>query len=281
MIWLSFTGYRTFRDCPEQYYHKYIMRRKPDTEDQKNFVKGNALHHLLEKYLEQKEQRPDWFRIKAAAQWDEELAAINKNPRHTLQWTATEAKKQKATYLEWASNLADIFAKFGFDPNKMVSEFVADTFTELNGIKFKMVGRIDVMADTNNGGLCVLDLKASANKSIKDYDQVVFYSQLAEMKLGKKVDYVGYILPAFGEVTLHYVPQEARDALMKRVGDAVVSITDAKQSGTDLIPGKPKARPCFWCDLKPHCSIYGGAMEQMAGTVQLGKHDEVGVDDLL
>lgn len=273
--YLSATGYRTYRDCPQQYYYKYILRQKPEFEPQQNFLKGNALHHLMEGYIDGKEKRPDWFRENAPAYWNAELEAVAKNPRHTLEWGAEELAKHGELYLKWADTLAALFERYDFDPALMVSEFKADTYTEAGGVKFKMAGRVDVMIDTTDGGLAVLDLKASANKAITDYDQVVWYSHLAGLKLGKRVDYVGYILPAFDKVTLSYVPQAARDALMERVGKALNEI-----NAGNLKPGDPQNTPCFFCDFKRVCPAQGGALEHKSGIVQFGP-EAAGIDDLL
>lgn len=272
----SFTSYRTYRDCPHQFHSHYILKERPEVEVQNNFVKGNALHHLLEGFCDGKEE-PQWIVDNAAKYWDAELEAIAKNPRHTLEWKGPDDEaKQRKQHLDWALELARLLHKYGLKSTEMASEFKADTRTEVEGIRFKMAGRIDIMMETNNGGIAILDLKASASSSIADYDQLAWYSHLAGLKLQRPVEYVGHILPAFKKITLFHVPQEARDKLMVNVAEALRRIRagqfDPAPAATDP--------PCWFCPIRWKCPAQGGAVEHKNGIVDLGG-GSAGIDTLL
>lgn len=267
--YLSYTGYKTGRDCLHQFHGKYILREKPDEEFQDNFFKGNALHHLLEGYIDNKADF-SWVGENAENYWKAELAAVAKKPKHKLSWDAAGHKKHHDLFIKWAGNLEKLLRDNNLVSTSLISEFNADTATKIGKYRIKMAGRVDVMLETLDGKIAVLDLKASANRSITDWDQLIWYSQLVQLKTGKVVDYVGYILPAFNEVNIHHVPQSSRDALMVRVEEFL-----QKVDANHFPPGHTDTAPCYFCTYKYRCPRYGGAVEQ-------GKiGDGASVDDLL
>ncbi len=263
--YLSYTGFKTFRDCSESYYQNYVLKRRPPMEDQRNVFKGNALHNLMEAYILTKEDNPDWIVENAPRFWNQGLEDVV-SKKQMLNWKGeADAAKNYATFIEWAGELANLFRKHRLDPNKMMSEFKADLDTELGGIKFRMGGRIDVLTESRAGDqLIVLDLKASANKAIKDFDQVVWYSVITELKTGNRINYAGYIMPAFKEISIYHIPESVKDSLKYRVGEALQAIKRGEHEPT------PEDKRCFWCPVKYACPLFGGAMEHKSGIVELG-----------
>lgn len=264
-VYLSYTGYKTMRDCPESYYRKYVLRQAPPAEDQRNFLKGNALHHMMEAYLDKKENNPQWLRDAALTYWEREIESVKKSKSQFIEWkNKNDEQENRELFVEWANNLADIFIDKKLVPANMHSEFKADSKATAGGICFKMAGRIDILMESKSGEYVILDLKASASKTIKDLDQLVWYCYLAELHLGKPVRYAGYIMPAFKELDLREIPQVAKDSLMERVGQALQDIRDEK------FDARPENTKCWFCPVKFACSAHGGAVNMKSGIVSLG-----------
>lgn len=270
--YLSFTGYKTMRDCPESYYRKYVLRQAPPMEDQRNFLKGNACHNLMEAYIIKSKKSGEWtpesavwMAENAEQYWAAEIEKVRNSKRgQFIEWrSSTDEQDQKDMFLKWAGNLSEIFLKHKLNPKFMLPEFKADSKATAGGHLFTMGGRIDILMGTPKKELIVLDLKASSNAQVKDLDQLVWYSVLTEIKLGRKIDYAGYILPAFTKTDIRRIPQEAKDTLMQRVGQALQDIKDKKFSP------RPEKSLCFFCPVKFACSEFGGAVENKNGIVSL------------
>lgn len=268
--YLSFTGFATYLNCPEAYYYRYVKKVQEVDANQVNFVKGNALHHLLEWYFVNGVDDPNVMFEQAPLFWSNELSSIERNPRQTLVWHQGGAEKQRLVYMGWAFELAKLLKKHDISPARVRPEFKADCYVTIGHHRIKMGGRIDLLLQGKNGGHVILDLKSSVNKDIVKTDQVVWYALLTDLFLGKELDqpvgHGGFLLPGFPEgqkLQIFKVTQDDKARLLHRISDVLDKI---KADQFKPIDGKG----CWFCPFKTVCSIHGGALEHKTGIVSLG-----------
>lgn len=261
-MYLSYTGFKKYVSCPQQYKLEYIDRKRPDVEDQRNTLNGNALHNLLEEYIERGVNDTSYFTENIDRVWQETLEGCDHVVWRHDDDSANLQKKARG----WAENLGSMFDTHKFDVEQCEPELKADTVVDINGIRLKMAGRLDVVWKTRYNDYMVFDLKASENRAVMDFDQLVWYSiVLSEyLKDPEQPKRVGYILPGFNEIPVYEVPQEAKDKLVARLYQVLTNI----QRGH--FPAKPEDQKCFWCSVKFACPAKGQLVGQSGGMVYMG-----------
>ncbi len=274
LTYLSYTGYSKLNACAESWQREYLLKQRPPFEDQRNVLRGNALHNMMEQYILNKKNDPQWLVDNIDKFWDAEVSKAE-----VIRWKSpTDQSELQQKVRAWALGLARLFHHNGLDPAQMQAEFKADCNVQLGPHKFKMGGRIDVLMRAKDGKLFFLDLKGSENKDVVKLDQVVWYSILLEQFSGEPAPYGGYLLPGFPagqQFPLYRVPQEARDKMTERIVAAIDRV-----KADDFAP-TPEDKQCFWCPVKYACTLFGGAIEHKSGVVTLGGNDEATIDSLL
>lgn len=259
-LYLSYTGYMKFKDCPEQYKLEYIDRERPKVQDARNTLNGNALHLLLERWMERGEFDSQWLIDNAAQAWEEQLAS-----EKLCIWRNPVDDKQKCfdTAMSWAENLAALVDKYKIDPATCKSEFKADTNVKLGNHTVRLGGRIDILKTNKKGQKVILDLKCSMNRSIMKVEQLVWYATLVGIHLKNHDEPVisGWVLPGFKEVVAHPVTQRQKLLLMN----------DVSAAAKDILAGnfgpRPTQQRCFWCPVKHACPEEGGKVPFKPGQV--------------
>jgi len=268
--YISWTGIKTYMECPYSYYERYILRRVVPDQDQSSFLKGNALHHLLEEFYLEKAEDFNWIVEHAPTFWSREVTSVLEHPQQIITWSATEVEKHRQIYLGWAFNLAKILKRHNITPDRVQPEFKADSYITLGQHRLKLAGRIDMLVKGKNGYM-ILDLKSSKNASIVVPDQILTYALLTDIFLGDQLDspvsHGGFLLPGFPEgkqVQIFETTQAAKENLKVRITEVLDNIKAER-----FEPRENKA--CWWCPAKKlHCPLFGGALGQEAGIVTLG-----------
>lgn len=269
VTYLSFTGWKTMNACPEAYDHRYVHKKPVVDAEQVNFVKGNALHHLLEAYMLRGESDPNWMIEEAPLFWARELSNIFQNPQQKLTWKAGGEKLQRETFLGWAFELAKLLKTHNITPERVQPEFKADTRVTLGNHRLILGGRIDLLVKAKTGYM-ILDLKSSVHQRVVTPDQVLWYAMLTDLFLGDQLEspvaHGGFLLPGFPEgkkIQIFETPPEAKEDLKRRITRTL------DQIAAENFPAKP-GRDCWTCDFRPWCSQYGGMTPHESGIVQLG-----------
>lgn len=246
--YLSYSGFAKLDECPQQYYAEYILKERPEVEDERNTIVGNALHWLLEQYIKHGDTDLDFFVRNSDVGFDK-----IKSEAKLLAWRhADDETELRAKLKVWGGNLARLMHEHGIDPAQCKSEFKADSDILIHGQKFRMGGRIDVLLKMPNGKHVFFDLKASANKQIMKIDQIIWYATLMGIYLKDHNEPAmgGYLLPGFGkngEVKFHAVPQQSKVDLINRIARALEIIKNEEWEA------KPSDQKCFWCPVKHVC----------------------------
>jgi hypothetical protein len=260
--YLSYTGFSKYESCPQSYYLEYIKREKPDVEDSRNSFTGNALHKLLEDYIGNGDDNPEWLKKNAVDYWESE-----RDNADLIVWRhAADADDLLDKMVRWSSSLAELVVQANIKPHQWQSELKVDSNVKLKGSVYRMGGRIDLMRKKDNGDVLFFDLKGSENKSIMKLDQITWYATLLGVYLGDMDQPVagGYLLPGFNEIKMFKVPEAKKLDLLNRVYAAFQGIKNKEWEP------KPEGSRCFWCPVKHACVLHGGAFERKNGIIDLG-----------
>jgi len=260
MPYLSYTGFTKYETCPQAYYQEYILGQRPDIEDARNFFTGNALHKLLEDYIHNKDDDPQWIIDNAEPYWHEEVEV-----QPLIKWrNDDDADELLGKMIKWSKSLAGLVVEAKIKPEQWQTELKIDSPVNLFGTTVKMGGRVDLLRKKENGDVIFFDLKGSENRSIMKLDQIVWYSTV----LGVYLDDMtqpragGYILPGFNEIKLYEVSDKNKMSLLRRVHKAFQGI---KQQKWDAPIGGCKD---FWCIV--HGRGAQPTLENKNGIITLG-----------
>jgi CRISPR/Cas system-associated exonuclease Cas4 (RecB family) len=260
--YLSYTGFKKYVTCPQSYYQEYIQKKRPPMEDQRNVLNGNALHNLLEEYIELGENDPTWFHSNVRRVWRETLDKCD-----TVNWRHDDdAQDLLNKAIKWSISMEKLFIDFKFDVTKCQPELKADTIVQVGPHKLKMAARLDVVTKNSRGDHSFFDLKASENKAVMEFDQIVWYSIVLGEYLGDKTQpkYGGYILPGFDAIKVYEVPDEAKRKLLARLEEVLNRIK------AEVWTPIPNDKNCYWCPVKYVCPAKGALIPHGGGMIHIG-----------
>lgn len=260
--YLSYTGFKTYCDCPQQYYQSYIEKKRPKIEDQRNVLNGNTLHGLLEQYILIGENNPKWLGENIRRVWRETLdscALVTFRHNEDAQGLLDKA-------IKWTATLESLLVESKLDISKCEPELKADTIVQVGKHKVKMGARLDIVYKNSYNDYMFLDLKASENRQIMAFDQIVWYAIVLGEYLGDKTQpkYGGYVLPGFNELPVYSIPDAAKEKLLVRLEEVVTRIK------AGVWTPNPDDKKCYWCPVKHVCPVKGALIPHGNGVIYLG-----------
>lgn len=261
-IYLSYTAFKKYVTCPQSYYQEYIQRKRPKIEDQRNVLNGNTLHNLLEEYINNNENDPDWLTANVKRVWRETLDKC-----HTVNWRHdNDAQELLTKATGWSRTLASLIKDSNLDITQCEPELKADTVVQVGPYKVKMGARLDIVRKDKYNDYVFFDLKASENRAVMEFDQIVWYAiVLGEyLKDSSQPKLGGYILPGFNEIKLYKIPDSAKQKLMLRLEEVVRRIKN------NMWEPNPDDKKCFWCPVKYVCPAKGALVPHGNGVIYLG-----------
>ena len=263
--YLSYTGFKKYVSCPQSYYLEYIEKKRPKVEDSRNMLNGNSLHQLLEDYIKLGEGDTQWLLDNGDRVWDETLADSYVIWKHDEDAQNVLGKMRMFT-TNLAALLDDTTINEAIMDGSASPELKADTVVNVNGTYLKMAGRLDLVIKNRYNDYTFYDLKASENRSIMEFDQLVWYSIVLGAYLNRMDQPVmgGYLLPGFNEIKTYKIPQEAREKLLARLEEVLRRIRQK------IWTPMPEDRMCFWCPVKYLCPVKGKLIPHGSGMIQLG-----------
>ena len=261
--YLSYTGFKTYCDCPQQYYQSYIEKKRPKIEDQRNTLNGNALHNLLEEYITiYGENNVEWLNENIRRVWKETLdGCALVTFRHD-----DDAQELLDKAVRWTGELGKLLVASKLDVTKCEAELKADTIVQAGKHKVKMGARLDIVYKNEYNDYMFLDLKASENRAVMAFDQIVWYSIVLGEYLGdtSQPKYGGYVLPGFKELPVYGIPDEAKQKLLARLEEVVTRIK------AGVWTPNPDDKKCWWCPVKHVCPVKGALIPHGNGVIYLG-----------
>lgn len=261
--YLSYTGFSKYVECPQSYYQEYILRKRPPMEDQRNTLNGNALHTLLEEYIINQKDDVRWLVDNIDRVWN----ATVKDAEGAITWRhEDDASELLAKARKWSMCLANLLQNSGLKLSECEAEVKADTVIDVNGTKLKMGARLDIVRKNEYNDYIFLDLKASENKAVMKFDQLVWYSIAFGNHIGnhEQPKAGGYILPGFNAIKMYKIPQEAKDSLLQRLDEVL------KRIKNEVWTPIPSDQKCFWCPVKHMCPVKGKLIPHGSGLIHLG-----------
>lgn len=261
-MYLSYTAFKKYVTCPQSYYQEYIQRKRPPIEDQRNVLNGNSLHNLLEEYINLNENNPIWLVENISRVWRETLDKCE-----SVQWRhENDAEDLLTKAKKWTNTLANLLQESQFDVTKCQSELKADTVVRVGGYNIKMGARLDVVHKNGYNDYMFFDLKASENRAVMEFDQIVWYSiVLGEyLKDSDQPKYGGYILPGFNEIKLYEIPLQTKQKLMARLEEV------ANRIKNEIWTPNPEDKRCYWCPVSYVCPVKGALIPHGSGAIYLG-----------
>lgn len=260
--YLSYTGFKKYVSCPQSYYQEYIERKRPPVEDQRNVLNGNALHNLLEEYINNGVNDVSWLSDNITRVWRETLDGcelVNFRHENDAQELLTKARR-------WTEELAILLRDSKLDVQQCEAELKADCIVQVGDYKVKMGARLDIVHKNEYNDYMFFDLKASENRAVMEFDQIVWYSIALAEYLGdpSQPKVGGYVLPGFKEIKAYNIPPETRQNLLDRLEEVVRRI----EAG--IWTPKPEDKMCFWCPVSYVCPEKGALIPHGSGTIYLG-----------
>ena len=246
-ISISFTGWKRYNKCAHQ--HWLVMTgRRPKLVNERNFLNGQVLHKVLERWFENPDAPYAWIGEQAGPVWDEYV-----EKKYMIFKSDGDRAELREKCLKWGAHLAVQIEQLGIDKSRCLTEQSVERHLVVDGHNVVLKGYIDVLAPTADNQWLIFDLKCSASRSVMDAYQMVFYSLLLQDDLAAEhvTRNSAFILPALDDIVPFDVAQEHRDWLLG----------DLERMARDIIAGKfdpdPNSGACFFCDVKALCPIMG------------------------
>lgn len=260
-LYLSYSGWQKYMECPAHYYLEYIAKERPEVEDGRNSLTGRVLHGLLEDYLGNKEDRPEWITENAEQSWEDAVAA-----EPFIGWKHQfDQEQMKEKTLRWAGELQKLIVEAKIKPADWKAEFKADTDINLGGHIVRMGGRIDLTRTKDNGEVIFFDLKCSENRAIMKLDQLTWYATLLGIAAGdqNKVVAGGYLLPGFGEIKMYRISEDDKKDLLNRLALAFDGIRNER------FEPNLERKSCFFCNVPHVCPLRKSELPTASGIMTL------------
>lgn len=242
-ISISYTGWKRYRECKQKHF-LVMTGQRPDKVDERNFLNGQVLHKVLERWFSNDEPA-SWIADQAQTVWDEYVAK-----KYIIFKSAADRIELLDRCLSWGSKLAVMIDDLGLDKYQCKSELQLERYITVRDTKVRLHGFLDILAPVSGSIEAVLDLKCSASRGVMDPYQLVFYSLLLEDD-DDIVRYGSFILPALDDVVTHQIGAEHRQYLMRQLVAMAESILD------DEFEPSPETANCYWCEVKAACPVMG------------------------
>jgi CRISPR/Cas system-associated exonuclease Cas4 (RecB family) len=264
-LFLSYTGFTKYDSCGMAYKLEYRDAMRPDIQDGRNTLVGNAMHQLLEDYINRDIKEEEWL-INCVDEYFEKQVKKEK----FVEWRNPDDREMLIARMKlWTANLAEIMEQYNIDPRTCRAETKIYLDTTINGTPVRLGGKIDLLRVKKDDSEIIFDLKASENKDIVKRDQITWYSLLLGMKHKdfSRHELGGYLLPGFKKpedrIKVYKITREDKQALTRRIADVIKKIEEEK------FEAKPEDSKCWWCPVKHVCPLFGGRFEHKSGIVSL------------
>lgn len=270
-LYLSYSGYNQFRECPRQYYFNRVKKYPPSTPDSKhNALLGTVIQAVFEKYFNERmwealplsiveEELQDFGRLRFFQFLDEE----------TINWKSPSCKVTPASLQEELSlYIPQVLAylhEAGLHGPITVSEV---DFKQPLEDGLTLVGFVDFIIQLPDGSTLILDGKSTKHKSRVDPKQLRFYALLFFLKYHKLPDRMGFLYYRYcgtegrdrpqNQDPLEQGPIEwtpvVLDELLALRQDLLLAADQIRELDfTGVPPASPTPSLCQYCSWEPRC----------------------------
>jgi len=247
-LYLSYSGRKSYLDCPMQYKHKYVLHTDV-IRDKRDSLLGQMIGKVFE-----------WFYSKQTWNTSKPIDATSDLIKPAIGYVLDHEKFNCSDDPELISNIESEMIKLVPLGVKTIynNNLLADSYSELkldtncvNGdMKLRVGGRADFVHYHSRENFWILDGKGSKYRDkYVDPDQLIYYSALHFLKHSVAPSRIGFIYWRFPDDPIDWVDyneQSVRDNLNK-------TFDVAKRIKANLFDTKPSSN-CRICDYKSECS---------------------------
>lgn len=257
--YISWSAYRTYRDCSLRYENIYITKKKPTmVKDDYNLIYGSTIHEVVEAFYKQKL----WQLRKDCGKRLSEIAAssFSKILRDSsVLWNKPKRKTPEGLLDEVLADvpkILDAVKRYKLLSNVALAEYNLRATLST----YKIGGRLDLLLKKKEG-LTLLDGKGSKNKQADHREQVLFYVLCYYLanKTIPKFSGVWY----FRQASIDWFPFKLDD--LKRLRDMVLKACKLIKQG--VFKATEKRENCFWCEYKNTCLVQKDHLETPYGEI--------------
>lgn len=265
MSWfhLSWSKFKTYRNCPQHYNWKYNEYKDPPFRDSKHFaVIGSVVQQVFEYYYDyhiykRNHRAIDILMEKTDEYFNGFLEDNYVNFNHvTCPYDKDEARQQCRDAVEKTEMAIEREGLVGY--KNFAEATVQVPFKRRVLGKVALQGRLDFLLQMAGEEHWILDGKSTKNPDRVDDDQLYFYAMLFAMRYGKIPDKLGFFFFRFGDDP---------DKAIKWLPVSVQKLNDLKEEAVEVVreiqsndEWKPTPEPsfCNWCPYEKVCDARQG-----------------------
>lgn len=248
----DFSRFDCYRKCPLQFKWKYVDYRTPKAPPNMYYaLPGITIQKLFEHfyndawYLKRGGCR-EFMYNKAKEIFDKTLKWCH------VDWNAYISKKTKSDvfdeFLDMIGPNLDVIKENGLLSKFAKSEYTLISFFGDNKY-VQLKSKIDFLIHTKEGGMQILDGKATSNKNnyLKDPSQLYFYAMMYRYKYKKFPDKIGYWWWRTATITYVDFDESHIEKLQEEMTDVLYKIHKKKFDPT------PEYSACLFCNYREEC----------------------------
>lgn len=255
-IWLSYSAFHQYQNCPKQYYLQRVKKEAPPEPDSKhNAVVGTIVQRVFEDF------------------YNKELWRKGKE-------TSAELLKRAEVYFDEFMdteyvNFDDVTCRYKHrqEPLEEILEIIPKTLTGIKRERFLgpyaksevdmkvrfnqgdfLVGYLDFVIRRQNDEVLIIDGKSSKHREKNvDVKQLYFYALMFYLRYRQLPDKIGFFYYRFAddpELAMDWVPVERSH--IKDISEEIREVMDGIRARK--FEAKPKASFCQWCPWERVCA---------------------------
>ncbi len=272
-MYLSYSGHKAYRECPKQYWHRYVDKTTVPPDNCVNSLYGSTVGVVFEQfYAEKLWKRPDCeaeLKVRAPAV----LAKVIKEQRNAI----VDWGDEKANYHDQESLLQDVAEAIPRGLRTIRSHRLvgvgagAEVVLDQTYGPHKIGGRADFIIPrvAPHRDLVIIDGKGTkwGRKYVED-QQLLWYGFLHRDKFGRAPDRIGFLFWRFDPAkAVSWTDFSGRDldalkaevlATMDRLDRAIAELrrlSDSPKAHDELRQEKFPAQPAFKCGMCSYLKV--------------------------
>jgi len=253
--WLSYSGYKTYRDCPKRYRLSRVERKDPPTPESKHFaVIGWTVQRVYEDFYNQ-----ELWRLRGKVS----DALLELAPKYFYQYLDENHVDFnditcKLEPMEMLAQIEEIIPKVltGIKREKLLGPYARSEIILRAQLQssYYLYGIVDFLIRQSTNEVLLIDGKASKHREkYVDEEQVDFYSLAFRLVHNRRPDKVGYFYYRFADdeeqaFDWHVPDAESEEKIRQNLVAAFTNIQKKRFGAT------PSPSTCKWCPYETVCT---------------------------
>jgi RecB family exonuclease len=255
-LWLSYSGYQTYKTCPKRYQYSRVLKVDPKIPESKhNAVVGSVVQKVFEDFYNE-----DFWRLGSECS----AALLKRTEYHCYNFLDTNFIDYNAPHCKTPLEFLELSKEYVL---KTLSAIKRETLlgpysrsevalqAHLQG-SYYTYGIVDFLIRKQDGTILLIDGKSSAKREKHvDMNQLVFYAlsfYLLHQRLPTKTGVLYYAFADDAEEAFDWVSVERKDLKALKV-DLIDTFTQIQKTAFRATPSNKACRYCPW---KEECKEY-------------------------